>query len=61
MSPRTGGVLTFDATNDGIGLSPENSGAGLITTEIQGLLDAALTGMQEGSVVTCPGTCGSAQ
>jgi len=56
----TGGVLVFDANNDGIGISPENSGAGLITAEIQGLVDAAITGMQDGSVVTCPETCGSA-
>jgi basic membrane lipoprotein Med (substrate-binding protein (PBP1-ABC) superfamily) len=56
----TGGVLVFDATNDGIGLSPENSGAGLITAEIQGLIDAALAGMQDGSIVTCPETCGTA-
>lgn len=54
----TGGVNNFDATNDGIGVSPENSGAGLITTEIQGLLDAAMAGMQDGSVDTCPENCG---
>jgi basic membrane protein A len=56
----TGGVLVFDANNDGIGISPENSGAGLITPEIQALIDAAIAGMQDGSVVTCPETCGSA-
>ncbi len=56
----TGGVLVFDANNDGIGISPENSGAGLITAEIQGLVDAAIAGMQDGTVVTCPETCGTA-
>jgi basic membrane lipoprotein Med (substrate-binding protein (PBP1-ABC) superfamily) len=52
------GLSFFNATNDGIGVSPENSGAGLITADIQGLLDAALAGMQDGSVVTCPENCG---
>ena len=43
-------------------LSPELTGSHetLITPEIQGLLDAALTGMKDGSVVTCPETCGTA-
>jgi basic membrane protein A and related proteins len=55
-----GGVAHFDATNDGIGISPEHSGAGLITADVQALLDAALAGMQanDGSVVTCPANCG---
>ena len=54
------GVLLFNAANDGIGLSPENSGEGLITSDIQALIDAAITGMQDGSLVTCPETCGTA-
>jgi basic membrane protein A len=54
----TGGIANFDAANDGIGLSEEHDGAGLITTDIQALLDAALAGMKDGSVVTCPETCG---
>ncbi len=57
-----GGVLHFDATNDGIGVSPEHDGKGLITPDIQALLDAALAGMKDGSVVTCPpDSCGTAQ
>jgi basic membrane protein A len=54
----TGGIATFDATNDGIGISPEQDGAGLITSDIQALVDAALAGMQDGSLVTCPDNCG---
>ncbi|HYI21434.1 MAG TPA: BMP family ABC transporter substrate-binding protein [Candidatus Limnocylindrales bacterium] len=53
-----GGVLFFNANNDGIGLSPEGSGAGLITAEIQALVDAALAEMQAGTLVTCPDNCG---
>ena len=53
------GLSFFNASNDGIGLSPEQSGAGLITAEVQGLIDAALAGMQDGSLVTCPETCGT--
>jgi basic membrane protein A len=55
----TAGVSNFDATNDGIGVSPEHDGAGLITSDIQTLLDDALAGMQAGTLVTCPAdTCG---
>jgi basic membrane protein A len=52
------GIATFNAANDGIGLSPENSGAGLITPEIQTLLDEALAGMEAGTLETCPENCG---
>lgn len=54
----TPGIATFNAANEGIGLSPENSGAGLITPEIKGLIDEALAGMEAGTLVTCPETCG---
>jgi basic membrane protein A len=56
-----GGVLQFNATNDGIGVSPDHSDSGLITTELQGLINDALIGMEDGSVVTCPENCGSAE
>ena len=56
-----GGVLQFNATNDGIGFSPDHSDSGLITPELQQLLADALAGMEDGSVVTCPETCGTAQ
>ena len=50
----------FDATNDGIGSSPaQGPNAALITPDIQTLLDAALAGMKDGSVKTCPDTCGT--
>jgi basic membrane lipoprotein Med (substrate-binding protein (PBP1-ABC) superfamily) len=55
----TGGLLFFNASNNGVGISPENSGAGLITPAIQALVDAALAGMQAGTLVTCPATCGT--
>jgi basic membrane protein A len=54
------GSVHFNASNNGIGVSPEHDGKDLITPEIQALLDAALAGMQDGSLVTCPDNCGSA-
>jgi basic membrane protein A and related proteins len=54
----TGGIHKFDATNDGIGASPEHDGKGIITSDIQAKLDAALAGMKDGSLTTCPSTCG---
>jgi basic membrane protein A len=53
-----GGVLNFDATNDGIGVSPEHDTKGLITSDIQAKLDAALQAMKAGTLVTCPDNCG---
>jgi basic membrane protein A len=53
-----GGQNLFNAANDGIGISPENSGAGLITPEIQAAIDTALQGMRDGTLQTCPETCG---
>ena len=53
------GLSFFNASNDGVGISPENSGAGLITAEIQTLIDTALAGMVDGSLVTCTATCGT--
>ena len=55
------GALHFNATNDGIGVSPEHDGKGLITPDIQSKLDAALQGMKDGSLQTCPTKCGTAQ
>jgi basic membrane protein A len=57
-APGPGGVLHFDATNDGIGVSAEQDGAGLITPAIQTLLDTALAAMKAGTLTTCPATCG---
>jgi basic membrane protein A len=53
-----GGILHFNATNDGIGASAEHDGKGLITTDIQAKLDAALAAMKAGTLTTCPATCG---
>ena len=55
------GALHFNATNNGIGVSPEHDGKGLITPAIQTLLDTALAGMKAGTLTTCPTNCGSAQ
>jgi basic membrane protein A and related proteins len=55
------GALHFNAANNGIGLSPEQDEKGLITEDIQALVDAALAGMADGTLVTCPETCGTAQ
>jgi basic membrane protein A and related proteins len=56
------GSLHFNASNDGIGVSPEQDGKGLITPDIQALVDAATTAMQaDPPLVTCPDNCGSAQ
>jgi len=54
-----GGDSHFDAINDGIGLSAEQDGKNLITPDIQAKLDAALAGMKDGSIKTCPDTCGT--
>ena len=55
------GSLHFNASNDGIGYSPEHDGKGLITDAITALLNTAIAGMQDGSLKTCPDNCGSAQ
>ena len=53
-----GGILHFNASNDGIGASAEHDGKGLITSDIQAKLDAALAAMKAGTLTTCPATCG---
>ena len=40
--------------NDGIGVSPFYDAASKLPADIQAKLDAALAGMKDGSVVTCP-------
>ncbi len=55
------GLSFFNAENEGIGISPEGSGAGLITAEIQAQIDTALQGMIDGTVTTCPENCGTAE
>ena len=53
-----GGVQHFNASNDGIGSSPEHDNKSLITSDIQSKLDAALAAMKAGTLTTCPATCG---
>jgi basic membrane protein A len=54
-----GGVLKFNAANDGIGVSPFHNTAISIPADVQGKLDAALAAMKAGSLTTCPTTCGT--
>ena len=49
-----GGLTYFNATNDGIGVSPFYEAASKLPPEIQTTLDTALAGMKAGTVVTCP-------
>jgi basic membrane protein A len=58
-SSAVGGNSYFNAANDGIGLSAEQDGKSLITPDIQAKIDAALAGMKDGSIKTCPDTCGT--
>jgi basic membrane protein A len=54
------GNAHFDATNDGVGVSPGHDNASAWPSDLQGKLDAALAGMKDGSVKTCPDTgCGA--
>ena len=54
-----GGISKFDATNDGIGISPFHNTAIAIPADVQGKLDTALAGMKAGTLKTCPATCGT--
>ena len=57
-SAKAGDVL-FNATNDGVGVSPEHDGKGLITPDIQSKLDAAFAAMKATpALTTCPSNCG---
>jgi basic membrane protein A len=54
-----GGVSTFNAKNDGIGYSPFHNTSVTIPADVQGKLDAALAGMKDGTLKTCPDKCGT--
>ncbi len=54
-----GGNTTFNATNDGIGVSDFHSAASMITPETQTALDDALAAMKAGTLTTCPENCGT--
>ena len=49
-----GGNALFDATNDGIGVSPFHDMASVVPADTQSKLDAALAAMKAGTLVTCP-------
>lgn len=53
------GNLTFDATNDGIGVADFHDKASLITADTQKKLDDALAAMKAGTLTTCPADCGT--
>jgi basic membrane protein A and related proteins len=54
-----GGIAKFDATNEGIGVSPFQNDKIKVPEDVQGKLDAALAGMKDGSVKSCPDKCGT--
>ena len=49
-----GGLVFYNAANDGIGLAPFYDAASKLPTDIQTKIDAAIAGMKDGSVVSCP-------
>ena len=54
-----GGVSKFNASNDGIGISPFHNTSITIPSDVQGKLDAALAAMKAGTLKTCPDKCGT--
>ncbi len=49
-----GGIVIYNAANDGIGVAPFYDAASKLPADIQTKIDAAIAGMKDGSVVTCP-------
>ena len=49
-----GGLTFFNATNDGIGVSPFYDAANKLPDDIQTTLDTATAAMKAGTLVTCP-------
>jgi len=54
-----GGLTYFNATNEGIGVSPFYDAASKVPADTQAKLDEALAGMKAGTLKTCPAKCGS--
>ncbi len=52
------GDTLFNAANNGIGISPFHGKDSMISAALQAKLTAALNGMKNGSVTTCPAKCG---
>jgi basic membrane protein A len=57
--PVAAGPLTFDANNDGIGVSDFHTNASAVPANVKGLLDTALAAMKAGTLTTCPADCGA--
>ena len=57
----TPGNLLYDAKNDGIGVSQGHNLGDKWAAGTQDKLNAALAGMKDGSLKTCPDKCGSLQ
>ena len=53
-----GGLKFFNATNDGIGVSPFYDAASKLPADIQTKVDAAIAAMKAGTLKTCPAKCG---
>ena len=53
------GTTLYDAKNDGIGVSQGHNNGNKWAAGTQELLNAALAGMKDGSLKTCPEKCGS--
>jgi basic membrane protein A and related proteins len=49
-----GGLTFFNATNDGIGVSPFYDAASKLPADMQSKIDAAVQGIASGSIQTCP-------
>jgi basic membrane protein A len=49
-----GGLTYFNATNDGIGVSPFYDAASKLPADMQTKINTALAGMKAGTVTTCP-------
>jgi basic membrane protein A len=49
-----GGIIIYNAANDGIGVSPFYDAASKLPADIQTKNDSANAGMKDGSVVSCP-------
>jgi len=58
---QTSGNNLWNAANDGIGISDYHDQADLITAETQTAIDTALQSMKDGTLTTCPETCGQYQ
>ncbi len=54
-----GGLVFFNATNDGIGISAFYEAASKLPADIQATIDQAIAGIAAGTIVTCPAdSCG---